>query len=269
MLPLLFLLSVGLTACSSWELVWSDEFNGPVGSGPDTSKWEYDLGGGGWGNHELEYYTDRSENVSTDGNGNLVITALSVNDSQASGLSCWYGACQFTSARILTGDRYSFTYGKVEARIQVPGGKGLWPAFWMIGSDCNEVGWPECGEIDIMEINGGKPTVLHGTIHGPGSSGPYGLSHTFTSPGAGTFTNSFHVYAVEWDAKEIRWYVDRALYAVERKTQFSQDQPWVFDHPFIILLNLAVGGDWPGNPDDTITFPQSMKVDYVRVYQHP
>ncbi|MCS7010580.1 MAG: glycoside hydrolase family 16 protein [Anaerolineales bacterium] len=250
-----------------WKLNWHDEFDGEAGSAPDPEKWTYDIGGDGWGNREWQYYTDRQENVALDGNGHLVITAQAVKNPSVSGLDCWYGPCMFTSARLLTRGKFEFMYGRVEARIQIPYGQGLWPAFWMLGNDIAEVGWPACGEIDIMENIGREPNIVHGTVHGPGFYGAGGLSSSYALSDGAAFADDFHVYAVEWEAEEIRWYVDGRLYGTVRKSQFPETYRWVFDHPFFIILNVAVGGNWPGYPDETTIFPQAMRVDYVRVYQ--
>lgn len=250
-----------------WTLIWNDEFAGPAGSAPDPQRWNYDIGGEGWGNQEWEYYTDRPENAALDGTGNLAITARAVNDPAVSGLDCWYGPCKFTSARLLTQDQFDFTYGRVEARLKIPFGQGIWPAFWMLGNDISDAGWPACGEIDIMENIGREPTMVHGTVHGPGFYGAEGLSSSYSLSEGTAFADDFHVYAVEWEANEIRFYVDDTLYGTVRKSQFPETYRWVFDHPFFIILNVAVGGDWPGYPDATTVFPQIMLVDYVRVYQ--
>ncbi len=250
-----------------WQFVWGDEFNGHAGTSPDTSKWQFDQGGTGWGNHELEYYTNLPANVSQDGNGSLVITSFETN-TVPGGSACWYGACRYTSARLLTGSLFSFTYGRVEARIQVPQGKGLWPAFWMLGADNQQVGWPSSGELDVMEIDGSVPALLNASIHGPAKTGPYSFTNSFQLPAGGSFSHDFHVFGLDWSPNLIRWYVDGNLYATVTQDQLSADSQWVFDKPFFILLNLAVGGDLPGPPDQSTTFPQKMLIDYIRVYQH-
>lgn len=256
-------------AKSGWKLIWSDEFDGPAGSSPDPEKWQFNIGGNGWGNKEWEYYTDKPENASLDGDGSLVITALELDDPKSSDLTCWYWPCRFTSARMLTQDRFEFTYGRVEARLKVPYGQGIWPAFWMLGNDIATAGWPKCGEIDIMEHIGREPSNVYGTLHGPGYSGADGISASFSLPDGAALNDDFHVFAVEWEAEEFRWYVDEQLYATVTKDQFSEAKPWVYDHPFFIILNVAVGGGWPGYPDETSIFPQMMVIDYVRVYQRP
>lgn len=243
-------------------LLWSDEFNGPSGQAPDSSKWKYDIGGGGWGNQELEYHTNSPSNAALDGQGNLVITARRENPSN---YNCWYGTCQYTSARLLTAGKFSQMYGAIEARIKIPRGKGIWPAFWMLGDNIGQVGWPQCGEIDIMENVGHEPLLVHGTLHGPGYSGGSGLTSTYTSPNNQPFANDFHVYRADWTENAISFSIDGNQYATKTSGD-TRGNPWVFDHKFFIILNVAVGGAWPGSPDSSTTFPQSMVVDYVRVY---
>lgn len=259
--------SVPLEIDGGWKLAWNDEFDSAAGTTPDPAKWAYDTGGEGWGNREWEFYTDAPENASTDGEGFLVIRAQAVEDPATSGLSCWYGACTHTSARLLTRERFEFTYGRVEARMKLPFGQGIWPAFWMLGNDIDEVGWPACGEIDIMENIGREPATVHGTIHGPGYSGAAGIGNSYSLAQGEAFKDDFHLFVLEWEADELRWYVDNTLFGTISKAQFSESKPWVFDHPHFILLNLAVGGNWPGYPDATTTFPQELVIDYVRVYQ--
>jgi beta-glucanase (GH16 family) len=245
-----------------WTLAWSDEFNGPDGSPVDASKWVVETGGNGWGNQELEYYTTRPENAFQQG-GNLVIKALQEKYTGSDGITRDY-----TSARIKTLGKFSQKYGRFEARIKIPFGQGIWPAFWMMGDDIEKVGWPKCGEIDIMENIGKEPTLVHGTIHGPGYSGDKGPSTPFALPDQSRFADDFHIYAVEWEPKAIRFYVDDHLYATRTPRDIPKSAKWVYQHPFFILLNVAIGGSWPGNPDATTQFPQTMLVDYVRVYKH-
>jgi beta-glucanase (GH16 family) len=244
---------------SAWVLTWSDEFNGANGSGPDPARWVMETGGNGWGNNELEYYTTRSQNVRQE-NGNLVITALKETYSGSDGVTRNY-----TSARLKTAGLLSQAYGRFEARIKIPAGQGMWPAFWMLGQDINTVGWPTCGEIDIMENVGFEPTKVHGSAHGPGYSGSHGLTGVYTLP-AGNFSDDFHLFAVEWEPNAVRFYVDGNLYETRTPADLPAGTRWVYDHPFFVLLNVAVGGDWPGPPDGTTVFPQAMLVDYVRVY---
>jgi len=235
-------------------LVWSDEFEGPAGQSPDPEKWQFDIGTD-WGNRQLEYDTGRPENVSLDGDGNLAITAREEE----------YLGQPYTSARIKTKDLFERTYGRFEARIKLPIGQGIWPAFWMLGHDIDDVGWPECGEIDIMEYLGQDPRTIHGTIHGPGhyGDGNIGGKHKIS---AGGFNLGFHEFAVEWDPAEIRWYVDGYRYFSVKPADLPPGGRWAYDHPFFMILNVAVGGRWPGSPDETTQFPQTMLVDYVRVY---
>jgi beta-glucanase (GH16 family) len=249
------------------RLIWSDEFDGLQGTPPDPLKWAQERGGEGWGNHELQYYTDQPENAALDGSSCLAITARAVTDTHPANLMCWYGPCRYTSARLLTRGRFSFTYGVVEARIRVPFGQGIWPAFWMLGENFSEIGWPACGEIDIMENIGREPDIVHGTIHGPGYSGANGISGLYTLPEGSALKDDFHLFAVEWQRGIIRWYIDNQLYFEVIQAQLPKGTPWPFDYPFFLLLNMAVGGEWPGGPDDTTVFPQVMLVDFVRVYQ--
>lgn len=247
---------------SGWTLVWSDEFNGTNGSTPDPAKWTYDLGGGGWGNQELETYTNRAVNAQVQ-NGSLVITAQRETFTGNDGITRDY-----TSARIKTQALFSQAYGRFEARIKIPKGQGIWPAFWMLGSDFPTAGWPRCGEIDVMENIGREPGIVHGSLHGPSSSATTSdLTSSFALPAGQNFADGFHVYAVEWEPDTVRFYVDATNFATFTRAQWPQSGQWVFDHPFFIILNVAVGGVWPGSPDATTQFPQQMLVDYVRVSQ--
>ena len=248
-------------AASEWTLVWSDEFNNTDGSGPDPSKWVVETGGGGWGNNELEYYTARPQNA-FQRDGNLVIQVLKEKFTGPDGVSRDY-----TSARLKTLGKFSQAYGRFEARIKIPRGQGIWPAFWMMGDDIDKVGWPTCGEIDIMENIGKEPSLVHGTIHGPGYSGDKGPTASYESSDHRPFADDFHIYAVEWEPEAIRFYVDDHLYATRTPTDLPKGTKWVYDHPFFLLLNVAVGGDWPGAPDATSVYPQTMLVNYVRVYR--
>jgi beta-glucanase (GH16 family) len=267
LIPGMFLLlSAGIMAQATsadrpgWKLVWSDEFNAPDNSPVDSSKWVLETGGKGWGNDELESYTARPQNSSQQG-GNLVIKALKETYTGADGVTRDY-----TSARLKTEGKFSHKYGRFEARIKIPQGQGLWPAFWMLGDDIGKRGWPKSGEIDIMENIGKEPALVHGTIHGPGYSGDKGPTASYALPADQHFADDFHVYAVEWEKKAIRFYVDDHLYATRTPADLPKGTRWVFQHHFFILLNVAVGGGWPGNPDDSSVFPQIMLVDYVRVY---
>ncbi len=275
LLGLICTFSLAITACAgtpsadnkqtnppnpTYQLVWSDDFDGTNGSAPDASKWAIQTGGGGWGNNELEYYTARPANVQVN-NGNLVITAVKEDYTDAEGLTRHY-----TSARLYTKGLFSQQYGRVEARIKIPKGQGIWPAFWLLGNNIDTVSWPACGEIDIMENIGKEPGTIHGTLHAPGYT-PEGVSAAFTLPNGAAFSDDFHTFAVEWEPQQIRFYVDGTLYGTKSPADAPKDSPWPFQQPFFVILNLAVGGNWPGNPDDTTQFPQKMLVDYVRVYQ--
>jgi beta-glucanase (GH16 family) len=249
------------TARSKWNLSWSDEFSGPDGSLPDPKKWTYDIGGTGWGNQELESYTKRPENARIE-KGKLAITARKESYTGPDGVTRDY-----TSARLKTQGLFSQAYGRIEARIKIPEGQGMWPAFWMLGEDITSVGWPKCGEIDIMENVGKEPGTVHGSLHGPSSERPTSdLTSIFALPAGQKFPNAFHLYVVEWEPDIIRFYVDSNLYASFDSSQWPAGGKWVFDHPFFIILNLAVGGIWPGSPDASTKFPQRMLVDYVHVY---
>jgi beta-glucanase (GH16 family) len=234
---------------ATWKLTWGDDFNGASGSAVDGSKWAYDSGPN-WYNGELQYYASGTDNAALDGNGNLVIEARQQTREGR----------QYTSARLKTEGKKTFTYGRFEGRMKVPYGQGIWPAFWMLGGNS----WPNTGEIDIMEHLGREPSILYGTIHGPGYSGAAGPSASYTLPGNAKFADDFHVFAIEWEANVIRWYIDDTLYSTKTPADIGGNQ-WVFDHGFFFLLNLAVGGEWPGNPDATTVFPQKFTIDYVRV----
>src|SRR5882672_7548982 len=244
-----------------WSLTWSDEFDGPNGSAVDSTKWSFDVGGNGWGNNELETYTSRTANAHLE-SGLLVIKALKETFTGPDNITRNY-----TSARLLTRNKFTQAYGRFEARIKIPYGQGLWPAFWMLGDNIGTAGWPTCGEIDIMENIGKEPSIVHGTFHGPGYSGGNGVSAAYTLSGGQKFSDDFHTFAVEWEPNVMRFYVDGLLYKTRTPADLPAGTSWVFDHPFFIILNVAVGGGWPGNPDATTVFPQQMLVDYVRVYQ--
>ncbi|WP_420441976.1 glycoside hydrolase family 16 protein [Candidatus Palauibacter sp.] len=257
----LLLFAASLVACDSlgtepdpdWTLAWSDEFDGPAGQLPNPANWVFDVGTD-WGNRQLEFDTDRPDNVSLDGDGNLAITARRES----------YGGGAYTSGRIKTQGLFEQAYGRFEARIRLPTGQGIWPAFWLLGSNFATVGWPECGEIDVMEYRGQEPSIVHATVHGPGYSAGGGLTarHLLTGD---RFDTGFHEFAIEWTDGRIVWFVDGQRYhAVDRDDPSGR---WVFDHPFFILLNVAVGGNFVGPPNESTRFPQSMLVDWVRVYR--
>ena len=248
----------------NWQLVWSDEFDGAAGESPDSTKWTYDIGrgpgGDGWGNRELQYYTDRPENVSMDGEGNLVITARFET----------FAGAPFTSARIKTQGLFDQTYGRFEARLKTPYGPGLWPAFWLLGNEIETIGWPLCGEIDVMELRGQEPNIIHGTLHGPGYSAADAITGSFSFPD-NRFDLEFHVFAVEWYEDYVDFFVDDLLYnRITRDDLITEDNllgEWVYNDPFFMILNVAVGGDYVGFPTLDTPFPQQMTIDYVRVYQ--
>ena len=236
----------------NWELVWQDEFNTP--GAPDAAKWTYDIGNGpnndGWGNAELQSYTSRAENIVI-ADGKLKITAIKNGNA-------------FTSARIKTQGLFEQGYGRIEASIKLPYGPGIWPAFWMIGNDVNTKGWPQCGEIDIMEGRGQEPNIIHGTVHGPGYSAGAAITASYGLQNA-RFDTDYHLFAVEWTENCIDFYVDDVLYS--RITPEKVTGNWVYDHPFFIILNVAVGGNYVGWPTTSTPFPQTMYVDYVKVYK--
>jgi len=253
-LALIGMLAGAAQAQTSWRLEWADEFDGPLNSAPDRAKWTRDLGQTGWGNKELENYTNSTDNAFLDGAGHLVIQAIRTPEGG------------YTSARLKTLGLAAFTYGKIEARIQIPYGQGIWPAFWMLGEDIGKNGWPRRGEIDIMENIGKEPATVHGTVHGPGYSGGKGIGAPYALA-AGRFADAFHVYTVIWERESIEFLVDGKSYKRIAPADLPEGAKWVYDHAFFLLLNLAVGGGWPGNPDATTEFPQRMTVDYVRVYK--
>ncbi len=238
----------------NFELVWSDEFEGAASNSPDATKWTYDLGTGqnGWGNNELQTYTQSTQNVALDGNGNLVITARKDQ----------FG--NYTSARVKTQGIFTQKYGRIEARIKTPTGTGMWPAFWMLGSNIDSVTWPQCGEIDIMEQKGKFSNITYGSIHGPGYSGgeaittPYALQNS-------RFDVDFYVYAIEWNANKIDFFVNNYLY--KRITPSEVPGEWVYNQPFFLIMNIAVGGNFGGPPNSNTPFPSTMTIDYVRVYK--
>ncbi len=245
------------TVTTFTQLVMEDDFNAT--GAPNSALWSFDIGtgnaisGSGWGNNELQYYTDRSENIKAE-NGMLKITANKED----------FMGSQYTSARILTKGKFEQAYGRFEAKIQLPWGQGIWPAFWLVGNDIDTVGWPQCGEIDIMEYRGQTPTTTIGTIHGPGYSAGESVGKEYTLDN-NRFDTDFHVFGIEWGPEYINFYVDDVLY--NQLTPDDVTGEWVYDHPFYIILNVAVGGDFVGSPNAETSFPQTMLVDYVRVYE--
>lgn len=244
---------------TGWSLVWSDEFDGAKGSPAHPAIWQPEVGGHGWGNEELQYYSDGTENAALDGVGNLAIVVRRVDPR----LRGRFEGREYSSARLVSKGRVGFSYGLVQARIRLPEGRGIWPAFWMLGQNIDEVGWPHCGEIDVMENFGNCPAVVHGTVHGPGYAGAAGITASCRADAA--LADDFHVYAVHWEPGRIRWYLDHGLYATVTPDDLRGNR-WVFDHEFYLLLNVAVGGTFSVDPDPSAAFPQAMLIDYIRVY---
>lgn len=245
-------------------LLWEDTFDGTEGTLPDPAAWNVMEGNAdtnGWGNQELQWYRGDPANLAHDGEGHLAIVAQA--SAPGEDLPCWNGAsCPYTSARITTRGKVELLYGRAEARIRFPEGRGLWPAFWMMGT--NGEGWPRCGEIDIVELVGSKPGEILGTLHGPGYSGGASLSNYHHL--AERFTSGFHTYGVEKHPNLIRWYVDDTEYGRLTPESLPDGAAWVFEQPFYLLLNLAVGGHLPGSPDASTSFPATMLVDHVRLF---
>lgn len=237
-----------------YELVWNDEFNSDSGTLVDPTKWANDLGNGqnGWGNNELQSYTNKAKNISHDGKGNLVINAIK----DAGG--------NYTSARIKTEGIFTPMFGRIEARIKTPTGAGIWPAFWMLGSNINEVSWPQCGEIDILEQNGKYSNITHSSLHGPGYSGGQPITAAYGIKNA-RFDTDFYLYAVEWGEDYVDFFVNDYLF--KRITPADAPGEWVYNQPFFLILNVAVGGNFVGPPNENTPFPGSMHIDYVRVYK--
>ncbi len=250
-----------------WTLVVADEFEGEEGTPPDPALWTYDIGGDGWGNQQLEFNTDRIENVSLDGQGHLRIRAIEES----------YEGNDYTSGRIKTQGLFEQQYGRFEARIKLPLGAGLWPAFWLLGANIEEVPWPGCGEIDVLEYQGQRPARVFGSLHGPGYSGGAAISGDFELEGGATFADDFHVFAIEWDPGRISFSVDGEVvdgavvggevYHIVRSADVRDEGDWVFNGDFFMILNLAVGGTLGGPVSPDTVFPADMLIDYVRVYE--
>ncbi len=240
---------------TGYTLVWNDEFSGTA---LDGNVWNYEIGNGsnGWGNNELEYYTNSTKNTFVS-NGNLIIEARKES----------IGGFNYSSSRITTQNKKSFTFGRVDIRAKLPKGKGIWPALWMLGTNISSVGWPACGEIDIMELLGQDPSKAYGTLHYGASSATHGSKgNPYSLSDGSTFYDQFHVFSMEWKQDQVKLYVDNNLYLTVNKTDLGST-PYPFNAPFFFIFNVAVGGNWPGSPDATTTFPQRMIVDYIRVYQ--
>lgn len=245
------------TSYAGYNLVWADEFNG---SALDATAWSHQNGDGcpnlcGWGNNELEYYTDRAENLYFQ-DGKMIIEAKKEN----------YSGKPYTSSKILTAGKKAFKFGRIDIRAKLPKGKGIWPAFWLLPKDNVFGGWPRSGEIDLMEVVGHEPNKTHGTLHYGSGPGSIQYNRSYTLPGNATFNDEFHVFSIEWKQDQIKWFVDGNLFSTANKADFGTNN-YPFNEEFYLIINLAVGGNWPGNPDATTTFPQWLIVDYLRVYQ--
>lgn len=253
---------------AGWTLVWQDEFNGANGSDVDPRYWTHDVGDGcsigncGWGNNEKEHYTASTLNTSLNGRGQLALIARVA----PAGLTCYYGRCRYTSSKIHTKGKLQVAHGRVEARIRLASGQGLWPAFWMLGSNIDSVPWPASGELDIMENHGSNVAQTSSAIHGPGYFGdtPFAHGRELTS---GTYADAFHTFAVEWDSTRIVFLVDGVSHYEVPRDAITRRGAWPFDQPFYVILNLAVGGSFDGDPKSDEIFPATMLVDWVRVYR--
>jgi len=242
----------------NWELVWEDDFNEI-----NTSFWKFEIGNGyprnpGWGNNELQYYTE--DNVYIE-DGYLVIEARKEKKYDS------FGSYDYTSSRLKTQGKVEIKYGKIEARAKFPFGKGLWPAIWLLGDNITYVGWPLCGEIDIVEFLGHDKYSVYGTVHGPGYSGRNGISRKYTDYDV-NFVDNFHTFGIEWNENQISFFVDGNVYStIKKEILKKRGLNWVFDNEFFFIINLAVGGNWPGYPDYRTKFPAKMYVDYIKVWQ--
>ena len=244
------------SGANGWQLVWSDEFEGSAGAPPDPRFWTPEVGGDGFGNEQLEFNTDRPENAALDGSGHLVITARRE----------LYQGASYTSARLITRGLVEVSQGRVEARLKMPVGSGMWPAFWMLGASFPETSWPACGEIDVVEYRGQEPGIANAALHGPGYSGGQAIDDS-TAVAGGGLNRDFHIFAVEWSADEIVWLVDGYPYHRVTRERLPPLTTWVFDQPFFLLLNLAVGGSYVGPVGADTVFPQAFVADYVRAYE--
>jgi beta-glucanase (GH16 family) len=245
-----------------YRLAWHDEFNGSKGRPPDPHHWKRVTGGGGWGNRELEDYTASPGNVSLNGRGDLAITARRERVRKGRGAR-W----RYTSARLQTQGLVQLRYGRIEARIKVPLEPGLWPAFWMLGTDHARVGWPRSGELDVMELKSQKPFRVVGTVHGPSARKPSGWQINRFGYSSTSFGDFFHVYGLDWSPDKLVWTVDGRIYGGLTRQGLPRGDRWVFNRPFYMLLNLAVGGFWVGPPTSATRFPATMLVDWVRVWK--
>ncbi|GAB6024787.1 hypothetical protein CHUAL_009910 [Chamberlinius hualienensis] len=260
----IFFLIFQLLNETNGDLIWADEFDGSAGTAPSNDNWRFDLGDGtdagisGWGNAELQLYTNSTENCALDGSGNLVITAAKMSTKQR----CYYGPCSYTSARLVS--KTTPLYGRIEARIKIPSGSGVWPAFWMIGDDFDQVGWPKSGTIDIMQIKGSQPNKNLGGVHGPKYSGGEKISSMYELTLGDTFDADFHMFTLEWQPTCLVLMVDNDVYFTLSRDDIPLGAEWVFDKPYRIMLNLAVGGNFDGFPKVDEPFPKQLVVDYIR-----
>jgi beta-glucanase (GH16 family) len=255
------------------KLLWSDEFNGKKGSQPSAKTWTREIGGGGWGNSERQFYTDKAANASMDGAGRLVITANRISNEYGDLIGDVPGTedilnrcseCQFTSARMKTARNLSFQYGRIEARIKMPQGVGTWPAFWMLGGDLLDgVPWPECGEIDIMEFRGDIPDRSTSAIHGPTTPPGSGLGAAFLS--YDSLSNGYHTYAIEWKKNSLTFIVDGRVTGTYSSAD-TGSRGWVYNQKFFMILNLAMGGTYAGEYIDPMVNQAQLHVDYIRFY---
>lgn len=243
-------LPAALAGTPATAATWNEEFAGPAGAPPDSRRWHHDVGAGGWGNAELQRYTARTSNARLNGRGQLEIVARQNGD-------------RFTSARLTTRGRFDFRYGTVSMRARLPAGRGLWPAFWMLGSGFPSTAWPDCGEIDVMENLGSNTRRAYGTVHGPGSLAEEGVGGSTLSPTS--LSRGYHVFSAAWSAREVAFFLDGVRYATVERATYPAGQEWALDHPMFLLLNLAVGGQWPGRPTRRTAFPARFRVDWVRV----
>lgn len=246
----------------TYRLVWHDEFDGLAASAPNSAHWKVDSGGNGWGNRELQYYTSRSSNLRLDGAGHLVITAQRESYTGPDGVTRDY-----TSSQIETLGRKQFEYGRIQAGIRVPEGQGLWPAFWAIGSDFPRVGWPNSGELDLMENLGSDPFKVYGVMHGPSATNRSGYNHIASTQSPTSLAAGYHVYGIDWSPGKIVFTLDGVPYSTRTPSDLGRGERWVFDQPFSLILGLAVGGNFPRAPDSSTVFPATMLVDWVRVYR--
>jgi beta-glucanase (GH16 family) len=252
----------GVAATPTKKLLWSQEFNEAAGTAPNAKYFKYDLGGGGWGNKEMQWYTEDA--VQTNGQGQLVITASKIPATQDGDLpyNC-FGDCQYFSGRVNTQGKVRFKYGRLEARIQMPAGGGVWPAFWLLGSNIVAKSWPTSGEIDVVELRGREPNRDIATAHGPGYSGANGKTNVAVAPQS--LAAGFHTYAIDWTANKITWSLDgKAFHTVTPAT--VKPNTYVFNQDFFLILNVAMGGDFDGGLLDTSIEKAEMKVDYIRYY---